>query len=209
MTAKLIRCAGAPHHSASYRISEGFVSGPSHCGGLGFTQCTHSTIPVSSLSLKIPKSRAIRHLQLLFFRWAFDKWILQSIIQVNFWHLFLTVWVSIWNLESPVRGSISINSAWSSYRFLPLSSYILKIHSHTHSSDFCLHELASSLSSLAVQQPPPGPHFLPPPLGTGLTLSLLIGLEAIVGGPWGTTVLSGLTFPAEKKITIGLVGMEG
>jgi hypothetical protein len=62
----------------------------------------------------------------------------------------LTVLASMLNLESQLRGPMSINSASCSFIFLPPFSHTLKIHFHTYSSDFCLNELPNSLSSLVV-----------------------------------------------------------
>lgn len=45
-------------------------------------------------------------------------------------------------------------------------------------------------------------------LGACLALSLIIGLEVSIGGPWGTTVLSWLASLSEK-VTAGLADNEG
>ncbi|EDL41499.1 mCG1045165 [Mus musculus] len=147
---KPFKCAGAP--LTNFRLIElvkGISSGPSHCGQLCFTQYIHSSIAIS-LSLKIPSSTLSHGISGISKSFPVGHLLINTSANHSNKLLtpFLTMRASVLNLESLLRGPMSINSACSSFMFLPPLSHTLKIHSHTYSPGFCLNELANSLSSL-------------------------------------------------------------
>lgn len=117
--------------------------------------------------------------------------------QINFDTLFFQLWTSTLNLDSPLSGPILINSAWSSFvphcylTYMPLFKWISKLIKLFSNIAYLFMNYARYLSSKSL-----------------LYLSLVIGLEATIGGPWRIPVLPLLAFPP-KKVTADLAGNEG
>lgn len=140
-----------PCYPLTFSIIKSIHSSPSHCEGLDFTVylLQHS----KSLSLKNPiinnKPRYSRYAQFSVSRISFEKY--NSLPTIwTFASLLLTVKASTVNLKSPLIGSISIISAWSSFMFFLPVPNTLQIHSHGHSLDLYLNDLESSFKTLIV-----------------------------------------------------------
>lgn len=158
-------------------------------------------------SLRQHQAKESKHLQLLCSRLSSDKGFSSPSKPMFGTFLKKTVKACILNLESPPSRSISINTVYLVLYFIHHTSHI-KIHSHTCSPDFCLNELANPLSSLGVLHTSSWTSLFISSLGACVALSLVIRLEATIGGLWGTLVLSCLA-SASEKVTADLADDGG